>query len=101
MKDWLNFDYQESDHSWTARVKDDNGQVVATFRYNSVKPNKAKKTTGVTKGAYQRADEDHKGVGVVKPKSPAKLEAEAMADWERKALIEQATRPYEFPGGKV
>ncbi len=73
---------------------------MATFRYNSVKPKKLKKTAGVTKGVYKRADEDYKGSGVVSPKSPAKLNAEDLAEWERKNLIEQATRPYEFPGGK-
>ena len=97
MKDWLNVDYEESSHSWTAKIKDENGNVMATFRYNSVKPKKAKKTSGVTAGAYGRADENYKGVGVVSPKTPAKLNAEAMAEWERKTLIEGATKPYERP----
>lgn len=99
MKDWLHVDYQESDSSWTAKIKDDNGIVMATFRYNSVKPKKLKKTSGVTRGVYKKADEDYKGTGVVSPKSPAKLNAEDEAEWYKKTLIEQATKPYEFPGG--
>ena len=97
MKNWLNVEYQESSNSWTAQVKDVDGNVTATFRYNAVKSTKAKKTSGVVGGSDKRADEDYKGTGVVSPKTPLKVAAEAQADWERKNLIEMATKPYEAP----
>jgi hypothetical protein len=94
----LSIDYYEGTDSWKATLTDEHGRVVVAFKYHkTVKPSKnKKKASGVVGGAYQTPPEDGKSTSaIITPKTPAMLENEALEDWNRKNIIQQATKPYE------
>ena len=83
--------FTEVDNSIVATLEDKKGEVLATFRYDP-RPIQSGSGSGVTKGAYQMANEDYKSSRIVTPKTAVELNAEDLAEWQRKTLIEQATQ---------
>jgi hypothetical protein len=87
----VHIDFKENG-DWTAIISDKKGKAVISFSYHVTTP---LKSGGIAGGAYKPADEDFKGKGVVNPKTPERMAAEAEAEWIKKNAIEQGTRPYE------
>ena len=92
---WLSIIYDEDEDTWSATIQDDRGRSIITIKRKAPKETRkdAKKAVGVVGGADHRADENYRGHGVINPKSPQKVAAEVEADWVRKNIIEQATKP--------